>query len=195
MDQRSGVRLPLPLQCAPDPNSLEDPSKGARNPEAEEVPGGEQKIGRPSSTRRRTPLTSVLWELDPGLWPSLISNTKPGVWRPLYPHGGWPTRAWGRREEGPEPQGSQPDPRLPRATKLARARRPRAPVRAAPAAPLGTARIWPSSPYPPATGVGAPPRSAGATSGHGQLRAVETGVDREEDGAELQPRGHVRALA
>lgn len=87
MDQRSGVRLPLPLQCAPDPNSLEDPSKGARNPEAEEVPGGEQKIGRPPSTRRRTPLTSVLWELDPGLWPSLISNTKPGVWRPLYPHG------------------------------------------------------------------------------------------------------------
>lgn len=124
MDQRSGVRLPLLLQCAPDPNSLEDPSKGARNPEAEEVPGGEQKIGRPPSTRRRTPLTSVLWELDPGLWPSLISNTKPGVWRPLYPRGGRPTRAWGRREEGPEPQGSQPDPRLPRATKLARARTP-----------------------------------------------------------------------
>lgn len=50
------------------------------------------------------------------------------------------------------------------------------------------------SPYPPAAGVGAP-RSAGAACRYGQLRAVEAGVDREEDGAELQPRGHGRALA
>lgn len=83
VDQRSGRRLPLPLQSAPDPNSLEDPSKGAHSAEAEEVPGGEQKVGRPPSTRRRTPLSPVLWEPDPGLWPRLISNTKPGVWRPL----------------------------------------------------------------------------------------------------------------
>lgn len=124
VDQRSGGRLPLPLQSAPDPNSLEDPSKGAHSAEAEEVPGGEQKVGRPPSTRRRTPLSPVLWEPDPGLWPRLISNTKPGSGGPFYPCGGWPTRAPGRREESPEPPGSQPDPRLRKAIKLARARTP-----------------------------------------------------------------------
>jgi hypothetical protein len=51
-----------------------------------------------------------------------------------------------------------------------------------------------SPPYPPATGVGAP-RAARAARGHGQLRAVEAGVDSEEDRAELQPRGHGRAVA
>lgn len=68
----------------------------------------------------------------------------------------------------------------------------RAPVRAV--RPQVTWTPEKPSPYPPATGVRAP-RAARAARGHCQLRAVETGVDSEEEGAELQPRGHGRTLA
>lgn len=70
--------------------------------------------------------------------------------------------------------------------------RPRAPVLAA--RPQVTWSPKKPSPYPPATGVGAP-RAARAPRSHCQLRAVEAGVDSEEEGTELQPRGHSRTLA
>lgn len=72
--------------------------------------------GRPSrpSSGSRTPACGRA---------SLTTQSR-GSGGPFYPRGGWQTRARGRREEGPEPRRSQPDPRLRKAIKLARARTP-----------------------------------------------------------------------
>lgn len=194
-----GPLLAVPRVCRargrrPRPDSSEGPSSGEHNPEASEVPGQEQKMGRPSPTRRPTP-TLRRAPRSPASGSgtrargrvSLATQSR-GSAAPFIRAGAGAPRGrevWGRG--GPRP-GSGPRRKRASPREL---RRPRAPVRAAPA---GTAGKPLFSPYPPATGVGAP-RSAGAPRGHGQLRAVETGVDSEEDRAELQPRGHGRALA
>lgn len=58
-----------------------------------EVPGLEQRVGRPPPARRRAPLSPARLEPDPSPWPRLISNTKPGVGRPLSTQPGAAGRA------------------------------------------------------------------------------------------------------
>ena len=151
----------LPLQSAPHSDSAEEPIPGARCPE---VPGLEQRVGRLPPARRRAPLSPARLEPDPSPWPRLISNTKPGVGRPLSTQPGAAGRTPREGAGGREQTVSQPC----RARHGLRAGKSAwAPLPASTCAPraLGDSE---TSPYPPATGVGAP-RSAGAASGHGQL--------------------------
>lgn len=152
-------------------------------------------MGSPPPSSCRRPSRASSGSRTPARGRASLATQSWGFGSPFHPGQGWRKRGPGKREGGLEPRGSQSGRGLRRRQpSWLGLRRPRAPVRAAPAALFGTARNSLSSPYPPATGVGAA-RSARATRGHGQLRAVETGVDREEDGAELQPRGHGLALA
>lgn len=73
-----------------------------------EVPGLEQRVGRPPPARRRAPLSPARLEPDPSPWPRLISNTKPGVGRPLSTQPGQPDARPGRAAGGREQTGSQP---------------------------------------------------------------------------------------
>lgn len=93
---------PTPTSKSPHPDTSEDPNPGARCPKAEEVPGREQRVGRPPPARSPAPLSPALPEPDTGRWPRLISNTKPGVGRPLSSQQGQADASRGREAAGRE---------------------------------------------------------------------------------------------
>lgn len=168
-------------------DSPEDPSPGrvALGQRAGNKGWGARPPPRRPATRPR--------ESDPSQRPRLISNTKPGVGGLFHPERDRRTRSRGPRR-GMGWWSREPHRPQIRRREIGRSRLvcPRAPVPAA--RPQVTRSPKKPSPYPPATDVGAP-RAARAARSHCQLRAVETGVDSEEEGTELQPRGHGRALA